>query len=53
MMYIVHYVDDNNTQHLTFVRSFKEVNFIKERFGEVTVESFVAKQIYDVAMAIE
>jgi hypothetical protein len=40
MMYIVHYVDDNNTQHITFVSSYKEVNFIKERFGEITIESY-------------
>ena len=40
MMYIVHYVDDNNKQHITFVSSYKEVEFVKERFGEVTVESY-------------
>ena len=44
MMYIVHYYDDNHRRHMSFVKSFKEVNFIKERFGEVTVESYpVAK----------
>lgn len=40
MMYIVHYVDDNNKQHITFVSSYKEVKFVKERFGEITVESY-------------
>lgn len=40
MMYIVHYVDDNHVQHITFVTSYKDVKFIKERFGEITVESY-------------
>ena len=40
MMYIVHYVDDNNKQHITFVSSYKEVKFVRERFGEITVESY-------------
>lgn len=40
MMYIVHYYDDNHRHHMIFVKTFKEVNFIKERFGEVTVESY-------------
>ena len=40
MMYIVHYFDDNRKQHIAFVRTFREVNFIKERFGEVTIESY-------------
>lgn len=40
MMYIVHYFDDNHKQHMAFVKTFREVNFIKERFGEVTIESF-------------
>ncbi len=39
MMYIVHYVDDWHKQHIAFVKSFKEVKFLKERFGEVTVEA--------------
>lgn len=43
MMYIVHYVDDNHTQHITFVSSFKEIEFIKRRFGEVTIESYRVK----------
>ena len=44
MMYIVHYVDDYSKQHITFVSSFKEVEFIRERFGEITVESYKIKQ---------
>ena len=40
MMYIVHYFDDDRRQHMTFVRTFREVEFLKERFGEVTVESY-------------
>lgn len=40
MMYVVHYFDDNHKQHMSFVQTFKEVMFLKERFGEVTVESY-------------
>lgn len=40
MMYIVHYIDDDHVRHMTFVKTFKEVNFIRERFGNVTVESY-------------
>ena len=39
MMYIVHYFDDDNRQHITFVKTFKDVEFIRERFGEITVEA--------------
>lgn len=39
MMYIVHYLDDDNKQHITFVKTFKDVEFIRERFGEITVEA--------------
>ena len=39
MMYIVHYFDDQHKQHITFVRSFKDVKFLQDRFGEVTVEA--------------
>jgi hypothetical protein len=38
-MYIVHYFDDQHKQHITFVRSFKDVKFLQDRFGEVTVEA--------------
>lgn len=38
MMYIVYYIDDNYRQHMTFVHSYYEVLFIKECFGEVTIE---------------
>ena len=40
MMYIVYYVDDDKAQHMTFVKSFREVRFIQERFGAVTIESY-------------
>lgn len=43
MMYIVHYFDDSHKQHMAFVKSFREVTFIKDRFGEVTIESFCIK----------
>ena len=39
MMYIVHYIDDQHKQHITFVRSCKDVEFLRDRFGEVTVEA--------------
>ena len=40
MMYVVHYFDDDHKQHMAFVKSFRDVKFLKERFGEVTVESY-------------
>lgn len=40
MMYIVRYFDDKNKAHMAFVKTFKEVKFIEERFGKVTVESY-------------
>ena len=43
MMYIVHYFDDQNKAHMAFVKTFKEVRFIEERFGKITVESFCVK----------
>lgn len=39
MMYVVYYKDDNHKQHMTFVKSFKDVKFIQERFGFVTYET--------------
>ena len=57
MMYIVHYFDDNHRQHMTFVKTYKDVEFIRDRFGEITVETFKIKQYpyleYKIAMAIE
>jgi hypothetical protein len=44
MMYVVYYVDDDKRRHMTFVRSYKDVEFIKERFGTVTVESYNMNQ---------
>lgn len=40
MMFIVKYVDDFCKQHITFVTSMTEVNYIRQRFGinKVTVE---------------
>ena len=43
MMYIVYYLDDERKQHMTFVKSFKDVKFLQERFGEITVESYKIK----------
>ena len=54
MIYIVYYRDDKNRLHMAFVKSFYEVKFFKDRFGEVTVESYKNKQFYtNIAMAIE
>lgn len=36
--YIVYYIDDLCKHHVTFVSSMTEVKFIKERFGNITVE---------------
>ena len=38
MMYIIHYVDDEHKKHITFVRSFRDVKFLRDRFGEIAVE---------------
>ncbi len=47
MMYVVHYFDDSHKQHMSFVKTFKEVMFLRERFGEVTVESYkIIKQFF-------
>lgn len=40
MMYIIHYVDDKHKKHITFVRSFRDVQFLRDRFGEITVETY-------------
>ena len=40
MMYVVYYLDDHYQKHMTFVKSYKEVEFLRERFGDVTVESY-------------
>lgn len=36
--YIVYYLDDFNQKHMAFVRTLSEVNFLKERFYEVSFE---------------
>ena len=38
IMFIVRYTDDFHKQHITFVTSMAEVNYIKERFSKVTLE---------------
>lgn len=38
MLYIVYYRDDDKVRHMTFVRTYKEVLFIQERFDFITVE---------------
>ena len=44
MMYIVHYEDDNHKKHISFVKTFEEVRFFEDRFGEVTVESYKVEE---------
>lgn len=44
MVYIVYYVDDFHKKHIAFVKSFKEVKFFRERFGEITVEPYKVGQ---------
>jgi len=39
MVYIVHYYDDFNRQHMAFVNSYADVKFLQDRFGEITVEA--------------
>lgn len=40
MIYIVKYVGDDNKNHMTFVRTMNEVEFLRTRFYEITVESY-------------
>ncbi len=40
MIYIVYYVDSNNRKHITFVKSFKEVKSLKEKFTRITIKSY-------------
>ena len=40
MVFIVKYVDDFHKPHITFVTSMAEVNFIRSRFGFISVETF-------------
>lgn len=40
MMYIVYYVDDSKKRHMTFLKTFKEVQFIMDRFYDVTFNSY-------------
>lgn len=40
IMFMVKYVDDFYKPHITFVTSMTEVNFIRSRFGFVSVETF-------------
>ena len=40
MIYVVYYIDDEHRRHMTFVHSYYEIIFLKERFGEVTIESY-------------
>lgn len=40
MMYIVYYLDDNHKQHMAFVHFYKDVKSLRDKFGEVTVESY-------------
>lgn len=38
VIYMVTYKDDFRKTHITFVRGFSAVNFLKDRFGEITFE---------------
>lgn len=40
MVYIVYYKDDEHKLHMAFVKSMRDVRFIEERFGQVTIESY-------------
>lgn len=35
--YFVSYTDDFNKKHLTFIRTLKEFEFIKNRFSDATI----------------
>lgn len=37
-MFLVNYVDDFKRNHLCVANSIKELEFIRERFGEITYE---------------
>ena len=39
IIFVVHYLDDFNKQHMAFVKTMREVRFIQDRFGHVTVET--------------
>lgn len=40
MMYVVYYVDDFKKRHMIFLKTFKEVQFIMDRFYDVTFNSY-------------
>ena len=39
IIFVVHYLDDFNKQHMAFVKTMREVRFIQDRFGHVTYET--------------
>lgn len=43
MIYIVYYVDDEKKTHMTFAKSIKDLTFLRDRFGEITIESYEIK----------
>ena len=43
MMYIVYYYDDDYKKHMAFCKNIKEVKFLQDRFGEVTIETYRAE----------
>lgn len=45
MIYQVFYIDDFNKKHITFVKSFKDVKFIQERYEMISVEMINANFI--------
>ena len=38
VMYMVTYKDDFNKKHITFVRTYSEVKFLEDRFGNIHFE---------------
>ena len=38
VVYMVIYQDDRNQKHMTFVKGYSSVKFLKDRFGEIYFE---------------
>mgnify|MGYP006905959889 CR=1 FL=1 len=38
LMFLVHYVDDFKVKHLCIANDMYELNFLRERFGEIDYE---------------
>lgn len=49
IVYMVIYKDDRNQKHMTFVKGYSSVRFLKDRFGEIYYErtkNFSSKTSY-------